>query len=118
MTKTGNIRRLDLRKRFVILATGFMAIAFALVFGQVNVPIAAGTGAAQVPDWQTAAGGKREFDVASVKLNKSGSRELGGDQPGVHIPFGGEDFYTPTGGVLTATNMPLISLLAPGFRRH
>jgi hypothetical protein len=56
--------------------------------------LASGTLHAQapVPDWQTAAGGKMSFDVASVKQNKTG------DMPKHNIPFDG-DSYVSTGGV-------------------
>jgi uncharacterized protein (TIGR03435 family) len=44
---------------------------------------------------------KMEFDVASVKLNKSA------DPPTMNIPLGPGDQYVPNGGNFTASNLPL-----------
>jgi len=65
---------------------------------------------AAVPDWQTAAGGKMEFDVASVKQNKTD------DKPTMNFPLGPGDVYVSTNGVLSATNMPLIVYLAFAYK--
>jgi uncharacterized protein (TIGR03435 family) len=74
---------------------------------------AAPASAAQTPavlaadDWMKAAGGKQEFDVASVKLNKSGMPPSG-DMPHSNFPLGPGAVYSPNGGLFTATNMPLV----------
>ena len=52
-----------------------------------------GTAFAQTP--------KLEFDVASVKENKSG------DQPHANFPLGPGAMYNPNGGVFSATSMPM-----------
>lgn len=65
-------------------------------------PSAAAQG--KVPDWQVAAGGKAEFDVASVKPdNAAPSRETVNS----NVPLGPQDAFTPTGGLFRATNFPL-----------
>lgn len=70
---------------------------------------AAATAMVGVPDWVTAAGGKMEFDVASVKQNKSN------DKPKMNITMGG-DTYTPTGGIFSSTNLPLILYMAFAYK--
>jgi hypothetical protein len=49
----------------------------------------------QVPEWQRAAGGKMAFDVASVKVNKSGSERGTSNITGFNV---GPTFL-PTGGL-------------------
>ncbi len=58
------------------------------------------------PDWQTAAGGKMSFDVASVKQNKSGNASAN-NPPYSNVPLSPGDIYSATGGLLSATNWPL-----------
>jgi bla regulator protein BlaR1 len=50
----------------------------------------------KVPDWETAAGGKMSFEVASVRPSKPGSFTLG------NVGMNGEDDFRPTGGLLNA----------------
>src|SRR5580692_6128609 len=57
---------------------------------------------APVPAWQTAAGGHQEFDVVSVRQNKSGPPWSGGDQMVMNVPYGPDDNYRVTGGSLSA----------------
>ena len=52
-----------------------------------------------------------EFDVASVKQNKSG-----GNQVNSNVPLGPGDVYTPTGGFFKATNVPLILYIAFAYK--
>ena len=55
------------------------------------------------PDWQTAAGGRMAFDVASVKKNTTappGARSS-------NFPLGPGDVYIPNGGHFRAMNHPL-----------
>jgi uncharacterized protein (TIGR03435 family) len=63
---------------------------------------------APVPDWQTAAGGHMEFDVASVKQDNSGSSE---QTMHSNIPLGPQEAFTPTGGLFSATNIPLLQYI-------
>jgi uncharacterized protein (TIGR03435 family) len=66
-----------------------------------------------MPQWQIDAGGKMEFDVASVKQNTTAM-----SQETVHsnIPLGPMDLFTPTGGLLSATNMPLLQYLIFAYK--
>jgi uncharacterized protein (TIGR03435 family) len=58
---------------------------------------------APADDWMKAAGGPQTFDVVSVKQNKSGLPPSG-DPINSNVPLGPQDLFTPTGGLLTATN--------------
>jgi uncharacterized protein (TIGR03435 family) len=73
--------------------------------------------ATQVPasDWQTAAGGKQAFDVASVKLNKSGLPPSG-PRPHANFPLGSGAMYLPNGGLFDATNYPLIVYIVFAYK--
>jgi uncharacterized protein (TIGR03435 family) len=62
------------------------------------------------PDWQTAAGGKATFDVASVKQNRSS------DPPTTNVLLGPGDIYSPNGGLLSATNYPLTSYIQFAYK--
>jgi hypothetical protein len=61
---------------------------------------------AKMPDWQMAAGGKMEFDVASVKQNKSGLPPSG-SHPHSNVPLYPGSAYSPNGGLFSATNEPV-----------
>jgi uncharacterized protein (TIGR03435 family) len=58
-----------------------------------------------VPLWETAAGTKMEFDVASVKQNKTTPSPP--NQPYMNFPMGSGDMYSPNGGNFIARNLPL-----------
>jgi hypothetical protein len=64
-----------------------------------------------VPKWQIAAGGKMAFDVASVKQNTAGQPERNSN-----ISFGASDVFTPTGGLLSASNIPLIQYIIFAYK--
>jgi uncharacterized protein (TIGR03435 family) len=68
-----------------------------------------------IPQWQTDAGGKMEFDVASVKPNKAGLPPSG-SMPYSNIPLGPQDLYSPTGGLLLATNWRLLQYMIFAFK--
>jgi bla regulator protein blaR1 len=70
-----------------------------MLFGAFVIALAVPVGfgqAAKVPDWQTAAGGKMSFDVASIRLSK----------PGTFTPpsfaLNAEDGFVPVGGLFFA----------------
>ncbi len=70
-----------------------------MVFGALLIALAAPVGlgqAAKVPDWQTAAGGKMSFDVASIRPTKEG------EFTPPNFPLSSDDSYPPNGGVFTA----------------
>ncbi len=53
---------------------------------------------------------QRAFDVASVKPNVSNARRS------VNFPLGAGDVYTPNGGYLSATNVPLVDYIAFAYK--
>jgi uncharacterized protein (TIGR03435 family) len=57
-----------------------------------------------------AAVGKLDFDVASVRQNRSGSK------PESNFPLGPGDMYTHTGGVFSASDQPLITYIAFAYK--
>jgi uncharacterized protein (TIGR03435 family) len=69
-----------------------------------------------VPAWQTAAGGHQEFDVVSVHKNKSGNPWAGGDKMTMNVPYGPDDNYVVTNGVLSAKNYPLLNLIVFAYK--
>lgn len=58
------------------------------------------------------AAASQEFDVASVKPNKST------DPPYVNFPLGPGDVYVPNGGLFRATNFPLITYIFSRLQDH
>jgi uncharacterized protein (TIGR03435 family) len=65
------------------------------------------------PQWQVDAGGKMAFDVASVKpdTNAPSSSTIHSN-----IPLGPMDAFTPTGGLLSATNYPLLAYMTFAYK--
>jgi uncharacterized protein (TIGR03435 family) len=97
----------------ILRATAVAALPVLTLLGSMAAPRLA----AQAPptqsltnDWQTAAGGKMAFDVASVKPNKSD------DPPTSTFPLGPGDAYVPSGGLFTASNQPLIAYLTFAYK--
>ena len=68
-----------------------------------------------VPKWQTDAGDKAKFDVASVKQNQSGAPPSG-DKPNSNVPFSPGDTYAPTGGLFSATNYSLLAYITFAYK--
>jgi bla regulator protein BlaR1 len=64
-------------------------------------------------DWETAAGGKMAFDVASVKVNKSG---LGNET--TNAPLDPGNMYTPSGGLFTATNFRVLRYISFAYKMN
>ena len=69
-----------------------------------------------MPQWQIDAGGKLEFDVVSVRQNKSGAPWNGGDKQVANIPYGPDDNYRTSGGVFSATNYPVLNLIVFAYK--
>ena len=102
-------------RRFFLTAAGVAALA---VLGIVGMPTAVvwsqatTTQSPAVPQWQIAAGGKMAFDVASVKVNKSGGTRGSSNITG----FNAGPTFSPTGGLLSATNYPLINYMVFAYK--
>jgi len=86
--------------RFLPMAVGCLAVA---ACGMI-APAGLAQTAAAMPSAAaaTVAAPKTEFDVASVKPNKSD------DRSNMNFPLGPGDVYVPNGGNFIATNLPLI----------
>jgi uncharacterized protein (TIGR03435 family) len=90
-----------------------VAVAGPLAFGLLNAPLLRAQSSA--PDWQTAAGGKISFDVASVKQNKSGPPPSG-DKVNSNFSLGPSDFYSANGGLFSATNLPIANYIGFAYK--
>jgi len=62
------------------------------------------------PGTQVMVGKTREFDIASVRENKSGGKAT------ANFPLDRGTVYSPTGGVLTATNQSVVTLLIFAYK--
>ncbi len=65
------------------------------------------------PQWEIDAGGKMEFDVASVKRNTVPPRQ---DEDASNIPLGDQDSFRPTGGFFSARNQTLVSYMIFAYK--
>lgn len=101
----------SIMKRFLRIA---VAIALASAFSGVFV----------APAWSLARSSPPglsndqhlSFDIASIRQNKSGLSATGSDKARVNFPIGSDDSYYPTGGVFSATNLPLISYIIFAYK--
>jgi len=66
----------------------------------------------KVPEWQTAAGGKLEFEVASVKQNKTD------EKPSSTFPLNPGTQFVPNSGHLIATNMVLLQYIVFAYKMN
>jgi uncharacterized protein (TIGR03435 family) len=72
-----------------------------------------------VPDWQAAAGGKMQFDVASVKQNKTdeqSSSNFSLDSGYVYSTVNKGDTFAPNGGYFSARNLPLFRYILFAYK--
>ena len=90
----------------------FLPLVFVVVlcglFLPGSSPLLGQSAQSAVPQRQIDAGGKMAFDVASVKPNKSGGRAYSN----VLLIPGTGAVYSPTGGLFSAANYPLIAYMA------
>jgi uncharacterized protein (TIGR03435 family) len=93
-----------------LAAAGIMSLAVPVFLGLIAAPhLGAQSPPAQspaIPQWQIAAGGKKTFDVASVKQNKSGLPPSG-TGPSSNFPLNAGAAYSPSGGLFSGVNQPL-----------
>ena len=66
-----------------------------------------------MPQWQVDAGSKMEFDVASVKQDTATPSR---STVNSNIPLGPQDMFSPTGGLLSATNWPLFQYMIFAYK--
>jgi uncharacterized protein (TIGR03435 family) len=101
----------SLNKRLLTAIIGAASVAAAILLGLANPSrIHAQSAQMSAPDWQTAAGGKMAFDVASVKPNK-----LHG-QANSNVPLGPGEMYSPNGGLFSAKDNPLLVYIMFAFK--
>jgi uncharacterized protein (TIGR03435 family) len=98
-----------------ILAVASLAAAVPPLKAQLTPDQAPATQRPPTPQWQTDAGGKMAFDVASVKQNKSGPPPSG-EMPSTSFPLNPGDVYSPTGGLFRGTNLPLVAVIAFAYK--
>lgn len=65
------------------------------------------------PQWQIDAGGRMAFDVASVKPNTAAPSPTNTNS---NVALGPGDYYSPTGGLFSATNFPLNTYIAFAYK--
>ncbi len=87
-----NVVGLNLGKKLVLAGAGMASLVVPMVIGALNAPAFQ---AQETQDWQTRAGGKMAFDVASVKLSK-------GPFVSPNFPINVGEAYRPTGGSFRA----------------
>jgi bla regulator protein BlaR1 len=63
-----------------------------------------------IPEWQTAAGGKMSFEVASVRQNKTGGKSS------MNVDPTNGNSFTPTGGLYVAKNIALAEFVAFAYK--
>ncbi len=100
------------RRYRVLSAVACMAM---LAGASVGVVLIAPKSFAQMVSSAGASEEKLEFDVASIRQNKSGAPPAG-DKPGSNVPLGPGDVYRPSGGILRATNLPLLAYIEFAYR--
>jgi len=98
---------LSTRKKLLLATAGAAALAVPLAVGVVRLQAQTA-----VADWQTAAGGKMAFDVASVKVNRSGVERRSSNITG----FNAGPTFSPTGGLFSVTNYPLINYITFAYK--
>ena len=69
--------------------------------------------ATDVPDWEIAAGGTMQFDVASIKRDNS---DLSNFRASGNVPLGPGDAFRPTGGLFSARNVQLGLLISFAYK--
>jgi uncharacterized protein (TIGR03435 family) len=84
---------LSLGKKLILTGAGTAALVLPMIIGALTAPAFQ---AEDTPDWQTKAGGKMAFEVASVK--RSGEKQFGL----LSVPLDAGDRYHPSGGYFRA----------------
>jgi uncharacterized protein (TIGR03435 family) len=101
------------RRNLTLSTVGIMALAVSVLADLKTAPRLRAQTPAQspaVPQWQTDAGGKMAFDVASVKQNKTG------EPPHSNIALTFIDDHRDTGGLFAVTDFPLMSYLGFAYK--
>jgi uncharacterized protein (TIGR03435 family) len=105
-------RKLAFGRQLLFGAAGFATIALPVALGFLSAPLLRAQ--SSTTDWEKAAGSKQTFEVVSIKQNKSGLQP--GHMPTSNIPLGDGDGYSPTGGLFSTNNFPLISYMGFAYK--
>jgi uncharacterized protein (TIGR03435 family) len=108
------------RRSLILTAAGVVVLAVPLVGVLVTPGLWAQSGGSQTsatrppaPQWEIDAGGKMEFDVGSVKQDTAA---VSRSTVNSNIPLGPQDMFSPTGGLLSATNFPLFQYMIFAYK--
>lgn len=96
------------RKKLLFVSAGTLAAAVPIVIGTLTAPVTRAQTSRQ-SGGQTAST-TPEFEVASVKPNKSG------DPPNSNFPLGPGDVYVRNGGYFSATGFPLMTYMTFAYK--
>jgi uncharacterized protein (TIGR03435 family) len=107
------------RGKFLFAAAGLIVLIALAAAGALKTAWAQSqaTPSPEVPQWQTDAGGKMEFDVVSVKPNKSGLGPTR-DTPSSSVPLDAGPAYSSHGGLFSATNFAVDDFIAFAYRMN
>jgi uncharacterized protein (TIGR03435 family) len=110
----GNARReslLTIVSSLVLAVT--LLVGFSAPLRSQAVAVRAPAAQLSTPQWQVDAGGKMAFDVASVKQDTTAQSPT---TVSSNIALGPGDYYTPTGGLFSVTNIPLNVYIAFAYK--
>jgi len=95
----------------LLLTAGVGTLAVSVVAGLFAPRLLAQS--ATVPQWQTDAGGKMAFDVASVRQDTA---EPSAATTSTNVPLGDQDNFVPTGGLFSASDYRLLNYLIFAYK--
>lgn len=104
-------RELTLGGRLILSVVGIAAIMGPFAFGMLNAPATHAQG--PTASWEVNAGGSLKFDVESVKQDIS---DIAPSTVHSNIDLGNGTAFTPTGGLFSATNIPLFQYISFAFK--
>jgi len=102
------VHKMSLAKKVALGVAGTAALVIPLVIGIMNAPVVSAQ--TTMPPWQTAAGGKMAFEVASIR-----QRPPGAPFTPPNFPLSNENAYTATGGRFAA-NFPVVVYITFAYK--
>ena len=96
-----------LRYKLLLLAVSLLVVTASAQDNALQQPTAVKT---SIPQWQTAAGGKRSFEVASIRQNKTGGKSS------MNVDPTPDDNFSSTGGLYVAKNIVLAQFVAFAYK--
>lgn len=95
-----------------LLITGAALLAASPLLAQRPAASSRVVPSSSVPEWEAAAGGKRAFEVVSVRQSESSFSSAQHS----NIPLGPMDAFAPTAGLFSATNVPLLQYMIFAYK--